>query len=39
MDRLEDVEAVHARYNALRAEAQPRRVSIELIRKVEKLWI
>ncbi|MFI6506298.1 Scr1 family TA system antitoxin-like transcriptional regulator [Streptosporangium sp. NPDC050855] len=37
--RPEDVEAIHARYDALRAEAQPRRASIELIRKAEKLWI
>ncbi|MEU4830716.1 DUF5753 domain-containing protein [Streptosporangium sp. NPDC023615] len=37
--RPEDVEAIHARYGALRAEAQPQRASIELIRKAEKLWI
>jgi len=37
--RPEDVEAIHARYDALRAEAQPERASIELIRKAEKLWI
>ncbi|MGS2646660.1 Scr1 family TA system antitoxin-like transcriptional regulator [Streptosporangium sp. LJ11] len=37
--RPEDVEAIHARYDALRAEAQPQRASVELIRKAEKLWI
>lgn len=38
-NRPEDVEAIHGRYDTLRAEAQPRHVSIELIREAEKLWI
>jgi transcriptional regulator with XRE-family HTH domain len=37
-DRSEDVEAIHGRYDTLRAEAQPRHASIELIREAEKLW-
>ncbi|MFD0887242.1 helix-turn-helix domain-containing protein [Streptosporangium algeriense] len=37
-DRPEDVELVHSRYDALRAEAQPQPVSIALIREAEKLW-
>ncbi|WP_433366193.1 Scr1 family TA system antitoxin-like transcriptional regulator [Streptosporangium sp. CA-115845] len=37
-NRPEDVEAIHSRYDALRAEAQPQRMSIELIREAEKLW-
>ncbi|MFB9679894.1 helix-turn-helix domain-containing protein [Streptosporangium vulgare] len=37
-DRPEDVEAIHSRYDALRAEAQPQHMSIELIREAEKLW-
>ncbi|MER6829474.1 helix-turn-helix transcriptional regulator [Streptosporangium sp. NPDC000563] len=36
--RPEDVEAIHSKYDTLRAEAQPRHMSIELIREVEKLW-
>lgn len=34
----EDVEAIHSRYDTLRAEAQPQHVSIELIREAAKLW-
>ncbi|MEV6986393.1 helix-turn-helix transcriptional regulator [Sphaerisporangium sp. NPDC051017] len=37
-DRLEDVRAVHSRYDTIRAEALPQHVSIELIREAEKLW-
>ncbi|MET8160545.1 helix-turn-helix transcriptional regulator [Sphaerisporangium sp. NPDC005289] len=37
-DRPEDVEAIHARYDALRATAQPEHASIELIREAEKQW-
>ncbi|MEV6979648.1 helix-turn-helix transcriptional regulator [Sphaerisporangium sp. NPDC051017] len=38
-NRPEDVEAIHGRYDRLRAEAQPQQASIELIRKAEKRWI
>ncbi|MFF3441045.1 Scr1 family TA system antitoxin-like transcriptional regulator [Streptosporangium sp. NPDC002721] len=38
-NRSEDVEAIHSRYDALRAEAQPQSVSVDLIREAEKLWI
>ncbi|GAA2848468.1 helix-turn-helix transcriptional regulator [Streptosporangium fragile] len=34
----EDVEAIHGRYDTLRAEAQPQHASIALIREAEKLW-
>ncbi|MEU3165213.1 helix-turn-helix transcriptional regulator [Streptosporangium sp. NPDC006930] len=37
-DRPEDVEAIHSRYDALRAEAQPQHLSIALIREAEKSW-
>ncbi|MEU8202747.1 helix-turn-helix transcriptional regulator [Streptosporangium sp. NPDC049046] len=37
-NRPEDVEAIHSRYDALRAEAEPQHMSIELIREAEKLW-
>ncbi|GAA3416700.1 helix-turn-helix domain-containing protein [Streptosporangium vulgare] len=37
-NRPEDVEAVRARYDTIRAEASPRHVSIELIREAERLW-
>ncbi|GGK66176.1 transcriptional regulator [Sphaerisporangium melleum] len=37
-NRLEDVKAVHSRYDAIRAEALPAHVSIELIREAEKTW-
>lgn len=37
-NRLEDVEVIQSRYDALRAEAQPRHASIALIREAEKLW-
>ncbi|MEO3813279.1 helix-turn-helix transcriptional regulator [Sphaerisporangium sp. B11E5] len=37
-DHPEDVEAIHRRYDALRATAQPQHVSTELIREMEKLW-
>ncbi|MFC4585379.1 helix-turn-helix domain-containing protein [Sphaerisporangium corydalis] len=37
-NRPEDVDAIHGRYDVLRAAAQPQHVSIELIRKAEKLW-
>ncbi|MER5322102.1 helix-turn-helix domain-containing protein [Streptosporangium roseum] len=37
-NRPEDVEAIHSRYDTLRAEAQPQPVSITLIREAEKLW-
>ncbi|MGC5009311.1 helix-turn-helix domain-containing protein [Streptosporangium sp. DT93] len=37
--RPEDVEAIHSRYDTLRAEAQPQHMSIELIREAGKLWI
>ncbi|MEU9888989.1 helix-turn-helix transcriptional regulator [Sphaerisporangium sp. NPDC051011] len=37
-DRPEDVEAIHSRYDVLRAAAQPQHVSLELIREAEKLW-
>ncbi|MGV9599921.1 DUF5753 domain-containing protein [Streptosporangium sandarakinum] len=36
--RPEDVDAVRSRYDILRAEAQPRHVSLNLIREAEKLW-
>ncbi|WP_442811719.1 DUF5753 domain-containing protein [Streptosporangium sp. NBC_01755] len=38
-NRPEDVGAVCARYDTIRAEASPQYVSIELIREAEKLWI
>ncbi|WP_189249452.1 DUF5753 domain-containing protein [Streptosporangium pseudovulgare] len=34
----EDVDAVRSRYDILRAEAQPRHVSLTLIREAERLW-
>ncbi|MFD8532885.1 Scr1 family TA system antitoxin-like transcriptional regulator [Streptosporangium canum] len=37
-NRPEDVEAIHSRYDTLRAEAQPQHASIALIREAEKLW-
>jgi transcriptional regulator with XRE-family HTH domain len=37
-NRPEDVEAIHSKYDTLRAEAQPQHASIELIREAEKLW-
>ncbi|WP_326825305.1 helix-turn-helix domain-containing protein [Streptosporangium sp. NBC_01756] len=37
-NRPEDVEAIRARYDTIRAEANPRHASIELIRRAEKLW-
>ncbi|WP_204018850.1 helix-turn-helix domain-containing protein [Sphaerimonospora thailandensis] len=37
-DRSENVEALHVRYDAIRAEAHPQHVSIELIRKAAKTW-
>ncbi|WP_433224651.1 helix-turn-helix domain-containing protein [Microtetraspora malaysiensis] len=37
-DRTEDVKAIHVRYDAIRAEAHPRHVSIELIRKAIQGW-
>ncbi|MEU9834987.1 helix-turn-helix transcriptional regulator [Streptosporangium sp. NPDC048047] len=36
--RSEDVEAIQAVYDTIRAQAHPRHVSMELIRKAEKLW-
>ncbi|GAA0856069.1 hypothetical protein GCM10009525_88540 [Streptosporangium amethystogenes subsp. fukuiense] len=38
-NRPEDVGAIRARYDTIRAEANPQYVSIELIREAEKLWI
>ncbi|MEU4536370.1 helix-turn-helix transcriptional regulator [Streptosporangium sp. NPDC023825] len=37
-ERAEDVEAIYARYDAIRSEAHPQHVSIELIREAEKAW-
>lgn len=37
-DRPENVEAIRARYDTIRAEADPRHASIELIRKAAKSW-
>lgn len=37
-DHPEDVEAIHRRYDALRAAAHPQHVSSDLIREAEKLW-
>lgn len=37
-DRLEDVEAIRARYDTIRAGAHPQHVSIELIREAQRSW-
>ncbi|MEV7968531.1 helix-turn-helix transcriptional regulator [Sphaerisporangium sp. NPDC088356] len=37
-NQLEDVKAVHSRYDTIRAEALPQHVSVQLIREAEKLW-
>ncbi|GII82202.1 transcriptional regulator [Sphaerisporangium siamense] len=37
-DNPEDVEAIHSRYDMLRAAAQPEHLSVGLIREAEKLW-
>ncbi|GII75529.1 transcriptional regulator [Sphaerisporangium rufum] len=37
-DRLEEVRAVHSRYDAIRAKALPEHMSLDLIREAEKRW-
>lgn len=37
-DRSEDIIALHTRYDAIRAEAHPQHVSIELLREAIKAW-
>lgn len=37
-NRPEDVEAIRARYDKIRAEAHPQHVSVELIREAQKSW-
>ncbi|MFG1874596.1 helix-turn-helix transcriptional regulator [Sphaerisporangium sp. NPDC049003] len=38
-NRLEDVEAIRARYDKIRADAHPQHVSIQLIREAQTSWI
>ncbi len=37
-DQPEDVAAIHLKYDAIRAEAHPQHVSVELLREAAKTW-